>query len=69
MCRSLPSRLIPVLAILLAGCSTQTWYEGFRMGAESQCIRQPPGADVACRDRVNQKTYDEYVKERAGIRP
>ena len=69
MCRSLHSLLIPVFAILLAGCSTQTWYEGFRMGAESQCTRQPPGADGACRDRVNQKTYDEYVKERADIRP
>ena len=51
------------------GNYTQAWYEGFRMGAESQCTRQPPGADGACRDRVNQKTYDEYVKERADIRP
>lgn len=69
MCRSLPILLTSVFSISLAGCSTQAWYEGFRMGAESQCTRQPPGADGACRDRVNQKTYDEYVKERADIRP
>lgn len=69
MCRSLPILLTSVFSILLAGCTTQAWYEGFRLGAESQCTRQPPGADGACRDRVNQKTYDEYVKERADIRP
>ena len=69
MCRYLPRVLVTVLLIGLTGCSTQAWYEGFRMGAESQCTRQPPGADGACRDRVNQKTYDEYVKERADIRP
>lgn len=68
MCRYLPRVLMAALVLGLSGCSTQSWYEGFRMGAESQCTRQPPGADSACRDRVNQKTYDEYDQERTDLR-
>ncbi|MGI9218923.1 MAG: hypothetical protein ACR2JA_18240 [Hydrogenophaga sp.] len=68
MNRVLPSVSIAAFVIGLAGCSTQAWYESVRMGAESQCTRQPPGADRACRDRVNQKTYDEYEQERSDLR-
>lgn len=68
MCRCLPRVLVTVLLIGLTGCSTQVWYEGLRMGAQSQCSRQPPGADSACRDRVHQKTYDAYDQERTDLR-
>lgn len=69
MHRKKPRALVAALAMLLAGCSTQAWYDGVRMGAESQCAKQPPGADTACRDRLNKKQYDDYERERSDIRP
>ncbi len=60
--------VITAFVILLTGCSTQAWYEGLRMGAQNQCARQPPGADSACRDRVNQQPYDAYDQERSDLR-
>lgn len=66
--RKPPVLRVAALAILLTGCSTQAWYEGVRMGSESRCAQQPPGADTACRDRLNKQTYDAYEKERAEIR-
>jgi uncharacterized lipoprotein len=54
---------------LLAGCSTQAWYEGVRRGAENDCNRQAPGAAEQCRAGVTTKNYDAYEKERAAQKP
>lgn len=54
------------LLVHLAGCSTEAWYEGMKRGAENECYRLPPGESEACLKRVNDKTYQEYEKERSG---
>jgi hypothetical protein len=51
--------------LLLGGCTTQAWYEGMKISAESECNKQPPGAIAECVSRLNKKTYEEYEKERA----
>jgi len=56
--------VIPLISLLLAGCSTRAWYEGARASAESECRRQPPGAYEDCMRRVNRQTYEDYEKER-----
>lgn len=56
--------LIPLICLLLAGCSTRAWYEGVRASAENECRRQPPGAYEDCMHRVNRQTYEDYEKER-----
>jgi hypothetical protein len=68
MHRSVRCVRVVVLAILMTGCSTRAWYEGVRMGAQNRCAQQPPGADKACRDRLSDKPYDDYEKERTEIR-
>lgn len=50
--------------LLIAGCTTQAWYEGMKQGAENDCNKQPPGAREQCLARLNKKTYDEYERER-----
>ncbi len=57
--------LLFVLALSLSACSTRSWYEGMKMGAENECQKQPPGAREDCLARLNKKTYDAYDKERA----
>ena len=54
----------PVL-LLMSGCTTQTWYEGFKMGAENECYKQPQGAVADCLSRLNKKAHEEYEKERS----
>jgi hypothetical protein len=55
---------LPVL-LLVSGCTTQAWYEGFKIGAENECYKQPPGAVSDCLARLNKKSQDEYEKERS----
>jgi hypothetical protein len=55
---------LPVL-LLMCGCTTQAWYEGFKIGAENECYKQPPGAVADCLLRLNTKTHAEYEKERS----
>ena len=50
---------------VLCGCTTQAWYEGFKMGAENECYKQPPGAVADCLSRLNKKAREEYEKERS----
>ena len=50
----------------IAGCSTQTWYETAKQKAESDCRNQAPSETERCLERLNQKSYENYEKERAG---
>ena len=59
---------LPIM-LLLGGCTTQAWYEGMKISAESECNKQPPGAIAECVSRLNKKTYEEYEKERASKEP
>ena len=58
--------LMLTLGLLCTGCTTQAWYEGARMSAESGCSKLPPGAYEDCMARVNRKPYETYEKERRG---
>lgn len=48
------------------GCTTQSWYEGVKQGAENNCRNQPTTASERCLDNLNKKTYEAYEKERSG---
>jgi hypothetical protein len=63
-----PSALI-ITSLLLSACSTQAWYTGFRQGGENQCRQANPADAEACIARLNNKSYDEYNKERGGAKP
>ncbi len=52
--------------VSIAGCTSQAWYEGAKMGAENNCRKQPPSEIDRCLDKLNKKTYDQYEKERSG---
>lgn len=58
------THLLYALLLLLAGCSTQAWYEGSKASAESECRKLPPGGYEDCMSRVNRKSYEDYEKER-----
>lgn len=53
-----------VVLCLLAGCSTQSWYEGMYRGAENECSRQPASEVAQCKARLNKEKYEAYEKER-----
>jgi hypothetical protein len=53
------------LFLLMSGCTTQAWYEGFKISAESECYQQPLGVVSECLSRLNKKTHEEYEKERS----
>ena len=55
-----------VMVLGVFGCTTQAWYEGAKQGAENECRSQPPSEIDRCLERLNNKTYEEYEKERAG---
>ena len=50
--------------LLGSGCSTQAWYEGFKISAETECYKLPPGAAAQCLARLNKMTHEEYEKDR-----
>lgn len=52
--------------VITAGCTNKTWYEGVKEGAKNNCRSQPPGEVESCLERLNNKTYEEYEKERSG---
>lgn len=52
-------------AFLLCACTTQAWYESFKLGAENECRKQPAGAAEDCLSRTNKQSYDEYARERS----
>ncbi len=53
------SLALPLL-LLMSGCTTRAWYEGFKMGAENECYKQPPGAVADCLSRLNKKTHHVF---------
>lgn len=66
-----PVRLAPcltTLALALAGCTSQAWYESARQSAALECQKQPAGAYEECMSRVNQKSYEDYRREREAVK-
>lgn len=66
------TKQFPVLITLIffilttCGCTNKAWYEGVKEGAKNNCRSQPPGEVDACLEKLNNKTYEEYEKERSG---
>ena len=56
---------LPILMLMMCSCTTQAWYQGFKVAAESECYKQPPGAIADCLSRLNKKSHDDYEKERS----
>lgn len=63
-------RLTPFMAmvtatlLLLAGCTTQAWYEGMKQKAINDCNSLAPGERETCLAKVNRQNYERYEKER-----
>lgn len=53
------------LVMAISGCTSQSWYEGVKRGAENNCRNQPPSEVDRCLENLNKKTYEEYEKERS----
>lgn len=51
--------------VAIFGCTAQSWYEGVKESAKSNCRNQPPSEVESCMESLNKKTYEEYQKERA----
>ena len=49
----------------ITGCTTQSWYEGGKYGAENNCRNQPPSEIDRCFETLNTLTYEEYIKARS----
>jgi len=62
-CHSVPI-LLPVV-VMLGACTTQSWYEGFRLSGEQECRKQPPGTYDDCLSRINRQSFDEYTRARS----
>lgn len=53
-------------ALALSACSTQTWYESARVGAENECRNRPATAAEECLARLNKQKYEDYERARSG---
>lgn len=58
--------LFSIVMIIMSGCTAQAWYDGLKEGANNNCRNQPPSEVNRCLDKLNNKTYEEYEKERSG---
>lgn len=57
-----------IIAVFLAGCTSQGWYEGFRIQQQRECNRYPQQYEVQrCLEKMNNMTYDEYRQQRDKI--
>lgn len=57
------ARLLGLL--VLAGCTTQAWYEGLRENERQRCRGLPdPQEAQRCLREVEQRTYEDYRRER-----
>lgn len=56
--------LLTVFTVTLGGCTSRTWYDGFKEGAKNNCRNQPESERERCLEKLNEKTYEEYEKER-----
>ncbi len=50
---------------ILAGCSARYWYNYAAGNAKAECERKAPPERPDCLATVNNRTYDEYEKERS----
>ena len=57
-----------VMLLGVLGCTNKPWYEGVKQGAENECRSQPPSEMDRCYERLNNKTYEDYEKERASAK-
>jgi len=55
--------LVMFMAVFLAACSKQAWYQGVQSSQERECINEQGSAYDECR-RSTTQPYDEYQKER-----
>jgi hypothetical protein len=53
-------------ALSLSACTTAAWYQGMKISAENECRRRLSGDVERCLAQLNQKSYDDYEKERSG---
>lgn len=56
--------LLTVFTVTLGGCTSSAWYDGFKEGAKNNCRNQPESERERCLEKLNEKTYEEYEKER-----
>lgn len=56
--------LLTVFTVTLGGCTSRAWYDGFKEGAKNNCRNQPESERERCLEKLNEKTYEEYEKER-----
>lgn len=57
---------LTIFTAFTTACTTQSWYEGVKQGAENNCRNQPTSASERCLDNLNKETYEAYEKERSG---
>ena len=57
------------LVFLLAGCSTEAWYNGMQQSAQEACSTQRNGTGAGCTSGRYTKPYPEFEKERGGLKP
>jgi hypothetical protein len=58
-----------LLLSLLAGCSTEAWYEGMQQSAQEACRTQRNSAADACTAGRYSKPYSTFEKERSELKP
>ena len=57
--------LVILSLFLLAGCTTQSWYDAFQAQQRRECERYPQQYEVQrCLEKVNNRTYDQYKTQR-----
>jgi len=57
--------LISYVSICISGCSSKAWYEGFREERRRNCYKiESPNERQKCLKEVDEKSYDQYQKER-----
>jgi hypothetical protein len=66
--RVLTAVALALPSLLASACSSQAWYEGARASAEAQCRAQPAGAYEECMSRLDQRSYEDYRREREAVK-
>jgi len=56
---------LALLAMTLAGCTTQSLYTALQETAKQRCLRFPPTERAECEAKLNKDDYDIYSKTRA----
>ena len=56
-------KLIFLIFLIIAGCSSRVAYEGIQASNRSECSKLPPSQYDKCMNNAN-KSYDEYERER-----